>query len=484
MGTFALALAGCVKIDDTPYEVDCDQFPTHPECIGDIDPDDPDAPGLINVLETIPTTPIEITFWHVYGESKGALLDEMINEFIDMMETQYGADITIESVSQGDYTSIRTNTLNAITAGVTPTIVVGYPDHVAGYLKGNAVIPLDDFIKHETWGVDLTDFIDSYLEENQQYAGGYMYSFPYSKSTEMMVYNKDIMDANATAIEAALGEPFPTDRALTWAELDLLSDILVDPNWNPNSPTPNKCQYLINYDSPANFFINNVRMWDGGYTNSSGDILVDNANTKAMLEYVSARFQDNTFALPVAWNESYGSNNFMAGDVCMSVGSTAGINYNIPTDGSFEVGVLPVPQYSETHKSAVQQGPNIAIMSNSTDAERLVSWLLIKYLTNAENTADWAMLTGYLPVRYSGFQSTAYQEFLAVDDINNSLYYSSLAAQAAFLQTEYYNYDPAFAGAVTSSDARSQAEVAMEAIFGGYSAQDVIDDMLSQLGAN
>jgi len=477
-----MAMAGCVKIDEDPYTVDCDQFPTHPTCLDDVDPDDPEGPGIINVLDTFPTAPVEITFWHVYGASKSELLDEFIAEFIALHP-----NVTITSVSQGNYTDINNNLVQAISSkGSLPTIVIGYPDHVAEYLKGNAVIPLDDFIKSATWGIDLDDFIDSYLEENQQYPGGYMYSFPYSKSTEMMVYNKDVIDANAAAITAALGEPFPTDRALTWAELDLLTPILVDPNWNPASPTADKCEVLVNFDSPANFFINNVRMWQGGYTNSDGDILVDNANTKSMLTYVNARFTDRTFALPLFYEDSqgYGSTHFIAGDVCMSVGSTAGINYNIPTDGSFEVGVVPVPQYDLAHKSAVQQGPNISILSKSTDAQRLVAWEFIKYLITSENTAAWAMDTGYLPVRKTGFNSTEYQEFLAIDSITNKKYYSSLAAQAALLQKDYYEYDPAFAGAYTSSDARDKADVAMEALFAGNSVQAVIDDMLSQLGVN
>jgi multiple sugar transport system substrate-binding protein len=156
MGVFAFGLAGCVAIEEDPYEIDCVEFPTHVSCIEDVDPDDPDAPGLINVLDALPAEEIEIVFWHVYGESKGNLLADMIDEFEELYP-----NVTVTAVSQGDYTSIRTNTLNAITAGITPNIVVGYPDHVAGYLKGNAVIPLDDFIKHDTWGVDLTDFIDS-----------------------------------------------------------------------------------------------------------------------------------------------------------------------------------------------------------------------------------------------------------------------------------------------------------------------------------
>ena len=434
--------------------------------------------GEVIVLDTLPTDSIEITFWHTYGTAKGALLDDMIADFMDLYP-----NITVTASSQTDYNTLRTTVGYAIPEKTTPTVVVGYPDHIAGYLTGNAVIPLDDFINHDTWGVDLEDFIDAYLVENTQYPDGKYYSFPYSKSTEMMVYNKTVIEANAAAITAALGEPFPTDRALTWAELDLLTPILVDPDWDSENPTAGKCQYVVNYDSPANFFINNVRMWDGGYTNMDGDILVNNTNTKNMLDYVSTRFTDHTFAIPLAWNESYGSANFIAGDACMSVGSTAGVSYNIPKAGEFEVGILPTPQYDDDHKSAVQQGPNIAVMSNSSDAERLAAWLLIKHLTNAENTAEWAMLTGYLPVRYSGYQSTAYQEFLNIDTMTDSRYYASLAAQAAYLQTTWFAFDPPFAGVVTSSDARNNAEIAMQAVFGGqYTTQEVIDDMLSQLG--
>ena len=482
VGAFSLALAGCVQIDETPYEVDCEQFPTHVSCLEDVDPEDPDAPGIINVLDALPTEDITITFWHTYGQSKGALLDEMIAEFME----EY-PNITVEAKSQGGYDEIREAVGLAIRDLDTPTVVVGYPDHIAGYLIGSAVVPLDDFIKHETWGVDTEDFVAAYLEENTQYPGGYYYSFPFTKSTEMMVYNKDLIEANATAIETALGEPFPTDRALTWAELDLLAGILVDPNWDDENPTPNKCNYLVNYDSAANFFINNTRMWDGGYTNNDGDILVDDTNTIAMLDYVGDRFADKVFAIPIVYNEPYGSTNFIAGNFCMSVGSTAGINYNIPSDGAFEVGVVPVPQYSETSRSAQQQGPNIAIMSNSTDAERLAAWLLIKHLTNAENTAAWAMETGYLPVRYSGFNSDDYQAFLDIDDINNSRYYASAAAQAAFMQNEYFQYDPPFANEVlgfTSADARVKADEAMEALFAGRTSAEVIADMLAQLGAN
>jgi multiple sugar transport system substrate-binding protein len=415
------------------------------------------------VLDELPDENISITFWHVYGQSKEALLLSYINEFQALYP-----NITINAESQGSYDDLRNKTILAISSGETPTMLVGYPDHVAGYLNGNAVIPLDDYIAHSEWGIDLTDFIDSYIAENKQYEGGLMYSLPYSKSTEMMVFNK-------TKFEA-MGQTVPTDRPLSFTELEALADVMVGDG-------ANQCEYLINYDSAGNFFINNVRMWDGGYTNSEGDILVDNANTKSMLNTIKAYFEDKTIALPLAWNQQYGSTNFLKGDSCMTVGSTAGISYNVPKNGEFEIGVAPIPQWDTDHKSAVQQGPNVAIMSESTDEERLAAWLFIKYITGAEQTADWSMLTGYLPVRKSGYESTKYQEFLNNPDADFK--YESMTANAAYLQVDYYQYDPAFAGKQTSSDARLQAGIVMEAIFSGQvTVDEAIQDMLYQLGVN
>jgi len=466
MGSLGIGLVGCVDIEEEDTAVDCVKYPTHTSCMPDVDPDDPDAPGIITVLDELPAEQIEVIFWHTYGETKSALLMEIIDSFEELYPS-----ITITPEFQGSYDDIRDNTIFAISSGETPTLLVGYPDHVAGYLNGNAVVPLDDFIKHETWGIDLDDFIDSYLDENRQYIGGYMYSLPYSKSTEMMVFNK-------TRLEA-LGQTIPTDRPLTFDEIEDLAEIMVGDG-------PNQCEYLLNYDSSANFFINMVRQFDGGYTNAAGDILVDDPNTIAMLEYVQSLFEIKTLSLPLAWNVGYGSDNFKAEDVCMTVGSTAGISYNIPPGDEFEIGIAPIPQYDENNLSAVQQGPNIAIMSFTTDEQRLAAWIFITYITNAENTAAWSMDTGYLPVRYSAYDSDVFKEFLTNPDPD--YIFESMTVNAASLQLSYNQYDPAFAGTATStttsSGARLQAGIVMDAIYAGSDIQDAIEDMLYQLGAS
>lgn len=421
---------------------------------------------VVNVLDELPAETTTIQFWHIYGQGKAALLDKMIAEF----EAEY-PNIKVDSVSQGSYSDLLSKTKKAIGTGVTPDVIVGYPDHFAEYIDLGGIIPLDKFIESEKWGVDLNDFVDSYVAENQQYSDG-MYSMPYSKSTEMLVYNKTYFSAQ--------GYEFTDNQVLTWEEIETMADKMVGTG-------DNQCEFMINYDSSANLFINASKQWGAGYTDDDGNILVDNPTTKSMLDYFKGLIDEDILALPLEWEEAYGSKNFLAKDVCMTVGSTAGISYNDPAKQlepaeQFDIGVLPIPQFDGKTEAAMQQGPNIAVMENADDAERLASWLFLTFLTNSENTARWAIDTGYLPVRKSGFASTLYQEFLNNPDADYLV--ESDSANAAYAQIGYNKYDPAFAGIgkISSAKAREEAGYAFEAVYvGTLTVEQALEEMIKQL---
>lgn len=389
-------------------------------------------------------------------------------------------------------------------------------------------------------GVDLNDFPESYLAENNQYIGGHYYSMPFSKSTETMAVNRTVLKAHVTEIRAMgitiSDEGFLSHSTpLTFAQLQQLSTILV--NETAVTDVANfQCGYLLNYDSSGNMFINMSRQWKAPYTNSSGAILINNDTTKNMLNYIKAMFNARTFVLPVVWGQLYGSANFILGDVCMTVGSTAGVAYNIPTGtdvlekfGKFEVDFLTVPQtvtasdtpvtmssgtndYNITGAlSAVQQGPNIGIFSSANSNQKLFAWLFIKWLMTTENTAKWAMSTGYLPARLSSYTSDVqidltttfsitYTEFMHIaqdywtadglvtwelTDERWDYLYSSMVANVAMSQTSFYQYDPAFAaGSVSSGSAqvRVEAGYCLENVYTGtYSPTGALSFMVNQL---
>jgi|GEM_PF-1152808 len=423
------------------------------------------------VVMDIPDDEVEILFWHIYGQDKSALLDELIAEF----EAMY-PNVTITSTSESDYNTLREKINLGISVGQVPTMALGYPDHFAAYITTAAVQKLDNYInsnvryeitdptssiygQYVDVSLDIEDYIPGYLAENNQYIGGYYYSLPYSKSTETMAVNRTVLKAHIDEIRAAgmtISDEgfFSHETPLTFAEIQQLSAILVN-STAVTDVASNKCGYLLNYDSSGNMYINMSRQWNAPYTNSAGDIMINNQTTKNMLNYIKAMFDSRTFVLPIEWGSSYGSTNFMYGDVCMTVGSTAGVNYNIPTGlddkekfGKFDVDFLTVPQtvtpdtnnsavtmsdgtnnYNITGTlSAVQQGPNIGIFSSASANEKLFAWLFIKWLTTTENTARWAMDTGYLPVRLSAYTSeipieltptfsTTYDNFMKIAQI-------------------------------------------------------------------
>ncbi len=418
---------------------------------------------------------IEIVFWHAWGTANQDLVDDMFESF---QQAYPELNVSLRQVGQGSFDDLRGTMTYAIPAGNTPTMVVGYPDHFVGYLEADALYPLNAFIDDAEHGVDLDDFVVGFMEENKQF-GENIYSLPLAKSTEMVVYNKSVFDH----WKSELGEDFlhPEDltRAITWDDLEAWAPVIIGDG-------EHQCEFLFNADSAANFFITSSRQWGAPYTDAAGNVLVDNETTIEMLEYMKARFDDDILVLPIEWDQRYGSTNFIAGDVCMTQGSTAGTTYNIPLPGSeemdefemaFEIGILPVvqntfcpidpsidPSEINPRCSAMQQGPNVAILSNTTVQEREAAWLFIRHMTNTENTRMFAQATGYIPIRYSAFNSAEYQAFLQTDDPDEIPF--AQAAWAAYNQVNFYGFDPAFTGTPSSSDAREEVGNAIESLYG------------------
>lgn len=404
---------------------------------------------------------VEITVWHSFGTELANLIQGYIDDF-EEANPNIKVNFTQEA---GNYTELRKKVVNNIVTGSTPTLVFTYPDHVAAYLDGNAVLALDPFINNEKVGLsqeELDDFVDSYLEENKQ-TGHYM-GLPFNKSTEVFIYNKTYFAENEgkEGFEnlTNLYTKIKNNELFTWDDVAKASeDILKAHEGDANYDKI----YPFAYDSNANLFITWLRQHGLQYTNSKGEILFANQDAANALEKWRQYNENHLFALPIQWEENYASTPFTGEQVFMTVGSSAGVRYNIPKDEEgnilWEIGIAPIPQQSEEHKAVIQQGTNITLMANTTDEERLAAWLLIKHLTSTEVTVDWSMNSGYLPVRKSAYESEDYQDFL--QNPEEDLKYISETARAAYRQTEYMFFDPAFS---TSAAVRDQADAAMQTI--------------------
>ena len=436
-----------------------------------------------------------INFWTGFGSGINSSLVPLIEQF----EARHpGVDVVYES--KGGYPNLQTAINLSVSNVEFPHVAIGYPDHFAGYISSGIQLPLDNFINGSN-GVDLDDFIADYMVENQTLLyrrnpdntfdpnRPFTMGLPFNKSTEVMIYNETFMNW-LNSIDSQIVIP------TTWQQLQTVGPrILNILNTGNNGGTyfgttitlPNNGGTIdltavnannfrpFSYDSQANFFITALRQWGGAYTEMgadirSGYIRFNNAKTLEMLTFFKNLFDARVLGIPYTWGQAYASTPFIANQTLMTVGSSAGVSFNVPTGGRFKIGVAPIPFNSATNeKFVISQGTNLAMLNRGTDAEKAASWALIKYLTTEVNDVFGAE-TGYFPVTLSMVDSEYYQGFLNVPNaelssreiaikdaakINNDLYSDDTGGWTKFT-------DPAFVG---SSTVRNEVEFVFQALF-------------------
>ncbi len=422
-------------------------------------------------VEDIADKEITIKFVVRSGVISTALAD-LVTEF----KTLY-PKITVDvSALSGSYDTIRSTTMIDINSKQAPDLVIGYPDHFAEYYSAGALVNLSPFVEDKEVGyteTQMADFLETYLKENRGYNDQepeQLYGLPFNKSTEVMVYNK-------TFFEGLYGETWETKIPKTWQELETVGADIITRVTNKEAddifvqsidPTTQVKTYLklsdyitankfipLGYDSADNGFITLTRQFGAAYTErvdvEHGYVRFNNQLAKDALTYFKGLKEDGVFGTSANYGLDYMSDAFKLIQSVMTVGSSAGVGYNADTTSAFtyELGVAPIPYYAADKKFVIQQGTNIAMLNQNTDEEKLASWLFIKFLMEPEKTAQFAMATGgYLPVRKSAYETTAYAEYLT-NPTDDKVHYSKAANVALndYIEQQYIFFvDDAFVG--------------------------------------
>jgi multiple sugar transport system substrate-binding protein len=392
-----------------------------------------------------PEAKVTVTFYHTMGENLTTVLDKYIEKFNEIYP-----NITIDHDQVGGYDDVRETISTELAVGGGPNIAYCYPDHVALYRRANKVIALDDLIASQASDgkggiIGMTDaekenFIDGYWDEGFQFDDGTkMYTLPFSKSTEVLYYNKTFFQANNLKV--------PT----TWEELaEVCRQIKkIDPN---NAP--------LGYDSESNWFITLAEQYGSNYTSVDKDdhFLFNNKVNRDFIKMLRGWYDEGLFTTQELYG-SYTSGLFVAQDDTksyMSIGSSAGATHQRPAadaDGNypFEVGIATVPQVDASNPKVISQGPSLCIFDKANKQEVLASWLFVKFLTtNVEFQAEFSMASGYVPVIKSVGENEVYKSFIAQADGGNHI--SALSAKVCLEQADAYYTSPAFNGSSTARD--------------------------------
>ncbi len=392
---------------------------------------------------------VTITFYHTMGSNLTAVLNPYIEEFNKLYP-----NIHIVSETVGGYDDVRDQIGTQIPVGEQPNLAYCYPDHVALYNLAGAVATLDDLIDSKitvtradgtTEILGLTaeqkaDFIEGYYNEGAQFGDGLMYTLPFSKSTEVLYYNKTFFDANGISV--------PT----TWEEMEQVCAKIkaLDPTSIP-----------LGYDSEGNWFITMCEQYGSGYTSATGDhYLFDNETNRSFIKMFRDWYQKGYLTTQTLYG-NYTSGLFVATTGTrsyMSIGSSAGAVHQCPSavDGvrPFEVGIATIPQVNPAAPKVISQGPSVCIFLKENPQEVVASWLFVKFLTtNVDFQAEFSMASGYVPVLKSVAEHPAFAASFAAADGGDNI--AALSTKVCMAQVDAYYTSPAFNG---SSTARSQVQ--------------------------
>ena len=387
---------------------------------------------------------VTVKFWHTFGQTVTDALKNKASAFAKTVKEHDGVDVTIDISYKGGYDDIKKLIVEGFSVDNRPTIAIAYPDHVADYLEiGKSanqefVVNLDKYIKDEELGFgkeswlgdkkNEKDFVEDFYSEGSRYAVEGTYSLPFMKSTEIMFYNKELLNKAMKYYNSDLyGQTAKIDKfmsSITWDEFIELSQTIKDHEAEFKASNPD-FEVPFCYDSDSNWFITQLYQRNIAYSsiqNGKGHVDYGEgenlAKTVSFLEEANDIYQRGLVTTK-GIRGTYGSD-FFTGEQCVfSIGSSGGSGYNFPQSDAFTLGVCRVPAANK-NPVYVTQGPTLALFNSASLSESVnkatlkYAWRFMKYLTNAEVNVDLCIngSEGYAPVRYSAYESAAFLDFL------------------------------------------------------------------------
>jgi multiple sugar transport system substrate-binding protein len=372
--------------------------------------------------------PVEISFWTGTGAANYPYLEKMVNNF--MMAYP---NIKVDFSNQGAINDLTVKLTQNIVSKTTPTISNINAPTFPEYIASGAIIDLAPYLNDSRIGLSATqqaDIFPNYFEEVKSFGpAGTMYGWPTNKkTTDVLVYNKTFFDAHGW------------DAPKTWTEVAAYSKLIKEETGKPGF------SYDISYGEGA--FKTMSSQWGSPYITADGVIDINNPQGLDALLFYKENLDKGYFTLPPLMPSAggnYSNAGFVMEECYMFIGPAAGIQYSVPFvergHKDFEVGVAALPQKDLTKAVTFGKGENYAVFSNSTTEQRVAAWLLITYLTEAENNIEWLIKTGNLPISSSQVNNPEYQAFLSSTPKDGNVYNFAISVNAALEMMDYMRYD-------------------------------------------
>lgn len=398
----------------------------------------------------------------------------------DFMKIEPNVEVVCREQAVSNYNALQDLVSTGATVGNYPTLIQAYPDNAAFYASdrcGNIAIDMSEYMDGD-YGWDATEKAQFDLESSNQYfLNNAVYSLPYYRSTEVLYYNEVLVGLDLTKIDMSINDGNPLTKSylsnLTREELfdhlcpaiDTYNKALADAEkiWKP---LDNGDLGMIIYEDDGNSFITHSKQNDIAYTSIKEDgtpsIDFNNDDAKAMMKDLRAQVSNNYYLSRWSSNSAssgYATTFFKENASLFAITSTAGAEWFASSGTSImpDFGVGQLPHREGKKEYAISQGASLCALSKGNDTQDLATWLFYKFMSNYENSLQFAVNSDYFPVRADILKDEDFvQAKLTVENFDKGTAGYAKALVASYMSTmkdENYFVAAPFVG---SSVARNQ----------------------------
>jgi sn-glycerol 3-phosphate transport system substrate-binding protein len=332
----------------------------------------------------------KVIFWHAMGGRNGEALERLISAYNNSQ-----TKVEVEGQYQGNYDDAITK-LRATPKGMGPDVMQLYDIGTRWAIDSGTTLKMQDFINADKY--DISDYEPNILAYYT--LDGELYSMPFNCSSPVVIYNKKAVAAAGLDPKTAF---ISMDACLESAQKMSAAGYAVGGSFTNYSWVFEQLVSIQDKD-----LLDNGNGRKGRATKVIASDALLNIFTK--LRTIVQDPSNKNFGKGTAESK----NQFATGTIGYILDSCSiYADVSAAAGGAFEVGFAPVPRVNSGDTGGVSVGGGSLWLMDTGDKNRAnAAWGFIKFLTGAQQQADWSMGTGYLPIRRSAVNLPMYQDYI------------------------------------------------------------------------
>ena len=358
----------------------------------------PEAPKTEEPKEETPAEPIPLTFWYSLGGTSGEAVQALVERF-NASQDKY----VMTAEYQGTYNDSLLKFLSSPDEQ-RPDVIMVNELGTQKIMDSKAYTPIQNFI--DSGDLDISDYLqnvmNAYMDDNG------MFAFPFSITVPAITYNVEALEKAGVNPETDLVtfEGFKEAcQKLVDSGVVKYGACIVNDAWHVEQMVAMASTYLTDNENGRSGRVTKLTSAEDGSLLKTLNVLRD--------------FYIQDYSYTEA-NNGDARAEFCAGNVGMII-TTAG-NYGTMKDtaaGLFTLGQTTMPTYDGANNVPYPSGAALWIVDRGADEKEAGVVEFVKFFATAEQQANFALATGYLPINEAVMENPEYKNF--VENVNPGL---------------------------------------------------------------